>query len=292
MIPPASLEFDGNDSRPTGGDRRDRIPPRANPVPPAILLIEPETPGALPFYLYLPPGVRQGERPMVSVHGISRNALEHAEALRPVAAAQARPLIAPLFSRTEHPRYQRLARDGHRADRALLATLADLETRLGTAVERIDLFGFSGGSQFGHRFAMLHPQRVGRLVLAAAGWYTFPVMEDAYPYGLGGRSDMGAAMATSLDRFLEIPTLVLVGERDKKRDESLRQKAIVDKRQGLDRIERGQSWTAAIAATATARGLVPRVAMETLPLCGHGFATCVRRGGMPERVGRWFGSPD
>ena len=288
----ASVEVDSNASRPTGGDRGDRIPSRANPVPRAILLIEPETPGALPFYLYLPPIVRPGERPMVSVHGISRNALEHAEALRPVAAAQERPLIAPLFSQAEHPRYQRLARDDHRADRALLATLADLETRLGTAVERIDLFGFSGGSQFGHRFAMLHPERVGRLVLAAAGWYTFPVMEDAYPYGLGGRSAMGAAMAASLDRFLEIPTLVLVGERDKKRDEGLRQKAIVDKRQGLNRIERGQSWTAAIAATARARGLVPRVTMETLPLCGHGFATCVRRGGMPERVGRWLGLPD
>ena len=53
MIPPASLEFDSNDPRPTGGDRRDRIPPRANPVPPAILLIEPENPRR-PALLSLP----------------------------------------------------------------------------------------------------------------------------------------------------------------------------------------------------------------------------------------------
>jgi poly(3-hydroxybutyrate) depolymerase len=38
----------------------------------------------------------------------------------------------------------------------------------------LHLSGYSGGGQFVHRFMLVHPGRVARVAVGAAGWYTFP----------------------------------------------------------------------------------------------------------------------
>ena len=60
---------------------------------------------------------------------------------------------------------------------------------------RVDLVGFSGGAQFAHRFAMLYPGCVRRVVVAAAGWYTY--IDPSRPFPLAAAPATPAAAARS-----------------------------------------------------------------------------------------------
>jgi poly(3-hydroxybutyrate) depolymerase len=242
--------------------------------------------GALDCWLALPEFIDADARPLVAVHGIRRGAEEQAALLAARAAAQGRVVIAPLFDAERWPRYQRLGRR-QRADLALLGLLQGLHGECIASAERFDLFGFSGGAQFAHRFAMLHPERIGRLCVASAGWYTFPDAA-AYPYGLGqrpGRDDACALrMQARLDAFLRLPIDVCVGARDNRRDANTRSGAAIDRQQGRDRRARASRWSEGLAIEAAVRGIAPRITLSVLSGVGHNFRNCVRRGGLAERV--------
>lgn len=247
----------------------------------------PHSPRGVPYYLYVPAKPRADAMPLVSVHGISRNASEHAAAFGPLAEATGKVVIAPRFSTRGCRRYQRVL-DDCRADKALLTTLDSAAADIGIAVDRFDLFGFSGGSQFAHRFAMLHPERVNRLALASAGWYTLPTRHYPFPVAAAPDSPKGARIQATLAGFLAIPTLVMVGEHDTTRDANLRRSLLLDKRQGLTRVERGARFVQTFRRAADKAGITPVVQFRTLPGCGHSFAACVETGGMATLLLDWF----
>ena len=245
----------------------------------------------IPYYLYVPSRVDPEALPLVTVHGISRGADEHLEAFAPWAERSGRVLVAPLFSEAQCRRYQKVIVDRCQADRALFATLREVSEATGVEVDRFDLFGFSGGAQFAHRFALLHPERVARLAVSSAGWYTLPDALDAYPYGLAPGSRAARRFQPKLEAFLEIPTLVLVGEQDLERDSALRKEQRVDQRQGLTRVERAARWSQALRRAAAVAGVDAEVRFRSLPRCGHAFEDCVRDGGLVEQVMEWFSRP-
>lgn len=234
--------------------------------------------------------------PLVAVHGIAREAKDHATLLAHSICATGRTVIAPLFYKKTWRRYQR-AVVGGRADLALLDLLTRLETEAAPCTRSapdgsFHLFGFSGGAQFAHRFSMLHPHRVRTLTLASAGWYTFP--DDApFPYGFGpgqkkaqttpaaapaDATDWGGKMAANLPSLLNIPTHVTVGARDCVIDKNTRQGEAIDRQQGRTRIGRARKWASAVEKAARTRGAPSNVTFSILSGCGHGFAECVRKG--------------
>ena len=150
-----------------------------------------------------------------------------------------------------------------------------------------ELFGYSGGAQFAHRFAMLYPHLVERLTVASAGWYTFPDTA-AFPYGLAprpGRADnWGPCLAAGLDGFLGIPIQVCVGARDGVPDANTRSGPDIDRQQGSDRVTRAHRWAEALRQTAGARGITARIDLAVLPGCGHDFRDCIRLGGLDALV--------
>ena len=95
-------------------------------------------------------------------------------------------LVAPLFPKDRFCDYQRLGREGRgeRADHALNRILAEVRLLTGTDINRLYMFGYSGGGQFVHRYALAYPERMARIVIAAAGWYTFPDQNVNYPRGI------------------------------------------------------------------------------------------------------------
>ncbi len=245
----------------------------------------------LSCWIALPPNVASSldteARPLVAVHGIHRGARAQAKGFAARAGIQQRIVIAPLFDAEAWPRYQQVVRKG-RADIALLELLRDLHVYGLVPTERVDLFGYSGGAQFAHRFAMLHPQRVGRLTLSSAGWYTAPD-DGAFPYGLGpgtgGDSAWGPRLAARLDEFLRLPITVAVGARDDVVDQNTRSNKVLDQTQGRTRVERAARWVAALDRAARARGLSdPDLRHELLPGCGHDFNDCLTRGGLAALV--------
>lgn len=241
-------------------------------------------PVRLRYYLWQHPQACARSRWLIAVHGISRDAREQVRLLQPQAQRRGYSIVAPLFDADMFPRYQQLAGGARTpaADVTLCALHDELVDRLG-APKELDLFGFSGGAQFCHRFAMLHPSRVRRLVLAAAGWYTLPTSDRAWPYGVGGQDDESAP-AFQLDAFAAIPQLVLVGEADETRDPALRKRRHLDREQGRTRVQRARSWTASMHALAALQGLAPATRLKLLPGVGHAFADAVRLGRLDQHL--------
>lgn len=233
-------------------------------------------PRALDCWLALPAAPVEGAAPLVAVHGISRNAREIAETFAARAAAQGRAVIAPVFDEARWNGYQRAVAP-RRADTALIALLEELSLAGVADTRRVDLFGYSGGAQFAHRFAMLYPHRINRLTAAAAGWWTYP---DAtpFPYGMGGER-WGAMMAAGLPGFLALDIAVAVGARDDAPDAATRSTPALDDQQGPNRLCRARGWVSALRAAAAVRNLPePRLTLRQLPGAGHDFAACARAG--------------
>lgn len=220
---------------------------------------------------------RAGQEVLVAVHGISRNAAEIAMRFAAHPAFAKTTIIAPLFDKDRFGQYQQLEtrRPGQtRADAGLIALLDDLAATEGLPAARVRLFGFSGGAQMAHRFAMFHPERVARLCVVSAGWYAMPDSTIVWPYGIG--DGMGAAVVRSA--FLDIPTTVIVGNRDTRVDASVRQDPVILEHQGRNRLRRARCYVRAVAAYAAACGKPARAALLTLHGVSHDFSQCVAEG--------------
>lgn len=224
------------------------------------------------YYYYLPAQGRQDGRVMVSVHGISRNAEEHLEGFAAQAESYGTVMIAPLFTKKHFPYYQRLGSSIHegRSDLAFDRVLQDAAEVFDIPIRELKIFGFSGGGQFAHRYALYYPRRVARLVLGAPGWYTYPDPSQDYPQGLRS-SELWPKLKFSPSQFLKIPTLVLVGENDDIRDNDLNTTRRIDAFQGFNRVERGERWVNAMRSLARAYQVPSDFRFELVPNASHAY---------------------
>lgn len=222
--------------------------------------------------------------PLVVVHGILRDAEGTFDLFSDYASAQQRVLIAPLFDERHWKGYQRVLGQ-QRADLGLIEILDGLRREAVISGRRVELFGYSAGAQFAHRFAFFHPQRVARLTVCAAGWYLFP--DDApYPRGLGqpvhkleGYSQIVRA---NLHEFVYLPIRVVVGDQDVIVDEHTRSSEALDSQQGHTRVERARNWVGSLERIAASVGCSPPLELEVLPGCGHDLRECLRAGALPD----------
>lgn len=241
------------------------------------------------YYLYVPRSGGAGRPVMVTVHGISRNALEHAQRFAPFAEQYGVVLIAPLFPKDSFPKYQRLEGGGAggRPDLVLQQIIAEVGRLTGAVTDKVFMFGYSGGGQFTHRYAMRYPEQVSRFVVGAAGWYTFPDPNKKYPYGIGARRDL-PDFSFDPARFLAVPGGVLVGERDHRQGSALNHSQKISAQEGDNRDERGREWVAAMNAKAHDNGFSTAYFFELMPRCGHSFTRCMKRGNMGHLVFQYF----
>jgi pimeloyl-ACP methyl ester carboxylesterase len=244
----------------------------------------PEDGPPLSYRAFVPPAGWH-QPPLVLVHGHGRGANRQFRAFLPTAIARGVPLIAPVFAPDRFEGYQSLGgADGPLAAMdALLGVLEDALWHLRVPTERVDMLGFSGGAQFVHRFAMLAPSRVLRVVVASAGWYTYLDEDRPFPRGVGASAQSGGR-AVDITGFLGIPVHVLVGERDVERDRNLRTGGGIDRRQGHDRLTRALRWMDHLEDEARARNLTPQVTFDLLAGTGHSFSEAVGCGALVERV--------
>ena len=239
----------------------------------------------LRYYVYVPQQSSACTSQFVAVHGVSRNAREHAEMFSPLAEQYGVVLIAPVFSGRCFGDYQRLGRAGcgRRADYAIQLITREVESLTGADSNKISLFGFSGGGQFAHRYTMAHPDHVQRLVIGAAGWYTYPEASCKYPYGTAPTPRL-KGVRFNMKKFLQIPACVLVGQWDIKHDSGLNQSARIQQQQGMTRLERGRRWIAAMNRAAMAHGLNTPYEFTILPGVDHDFTRAMETGQMGQQV--------
>ncbi len=241
------------------------------------------------YFLYIPQDVQADTPLLVTVHGISRNAREQIEQFKAWAEWYKIILLAPLFSKSHFKDYQRLGRTGRglRADLTLEQMIKEAAELTGSRHDKYFMFGYSGGGQYVHRYAMAHPDKVERIAIGAAGWYTYPDSERRFPRGIKETADLPGLNFNPVN-FLRIPTLVMVGEWDIERDPGLNQSRHIDRRQGKTRVERGKRWANTMKTAAARYAFETDFRFEILPASGHSFIENMRHGNMGNRVFKYF----
>ena len=233
------------------------------------------------YYLALPKILNENTPVLVSVHGISRNAREHAETFAKYCNNLGWAVVAPLYTACRFPKYQKLGYDRKhnypRPDLALNAILGEVNEQTGIRTDRVYMFGYSGGGQFVHRYILTNPRRVIAATLGAPGWYTFPDLGAPFPRGLQLNANK-AGFRLEWEQALRIPTAVFVGRQDVDRDDALNTGKKIDDQQGRTRSERGHRWIAAMQAAARSQGLDTRYEFSEIEECGHSFAECISNG--------------
>lgn len=226
--------------------------------------------------------------PMLALHGISRKADEVTGSFLKDFMEQQRIVVIPHFDQANWPVFQRITAR-HRPDLGLLAILGALRQDGVIGNDPVDLFGYSGGAQLAHRFAMLFPEKVNELHLGAAGWYTLPDPRLPYPLGVGpggrSRKNWHRLMASGMPRYLDRSITVYVGDKDTQQDGALRKDTLLNQVQGADRFERAKRYVAQIGQRQQDLGLPVTARLEVLADCSHDFLMCCRKGGMVRRIG-------
>lgn len=237
------------------------------------------------YLLYVPHTLRPHAPLLVSLHGISRNAHEHARVFTSLCEEHGVLLLVPVFTEDLHKDYQRLGRRGrgNRIDLLLHSIFVEVKHLCGADVSQVYFFGFSAGAQLAHRYAMAHPHRVARVVAAAAGWYSFPDTTQKFPYGIRPTRDL-EGVTFDPEAFLHVPMEVLVGQKDTG-TKHLRSTERTVKQQGVTRLDRARNWVAAMQAAAEAHEIEPQVTLTEVAGVGHSFEAFCEKADLVKRVG-------
>lgn len=243
------------------------------------------------YYYYCPKGLSEAEIAatpvVVLIHGISRNAAEHIARASRTPGLSSKILVAPLFEKKVFGRYQQLdtAENSQRCDLALIALLDHLQNE-GLNTAQVTMFGFSGGAQFAHRFALFHPERLVALSLVAAGWYTMPDSEAPWPMGLDtSRTELPDAKPSAL---LSMPVQVMVGRGDRLRGKAMRTSPDLDAAQGRHRLARARCYFKTLQSMAAEAGLSQRAKFDLLAVDRHGFSEYADAGKMLLHFANWL----
>ncbi|WP_289644259.1 hypothetical protein [Maribacter aestuarii] len=130
-----------------------------------------------------------------------------------------------------------------------------------------DMFGHSAGGQVLHRLAIFKPySKADRILASNSGWYTIPVDNQEFPYGLKG------SRITSKDIDFSSNLILFLGEKDDANETrgDLRHSPDIDI-QGLYRLQRGKYFYSRAKAIATELETDFNWKLEIVPGVGHDY---------------------
>lgn len=245
----------------------------------------------VPVWYYLPEGLGADAPVVLVAHGAARDAEGHRDAWREMADDHGFAVVAPEFADREgrYPGTEayNLGRvedeDGALRPRdrwsfSILEPLFDdFVSRADIPAETYHLYGHSAGSQVAHRFLTLFPEaRAERVVLANAGWYTLPVAEEEWPYGLAHpeAERAGGVLATPEDlaTLFARDVTILLGEEDVDTAAAHLRTTEPAAAQGAHRFQRGHTYHRVVRERARELDLELRWKLDTVPDAGHSNA--------------------
>jgi pimeloyl-ACP methyl ester carboxylesterase len=215
---------------------------------------------------------------VVVLHGVERDADRYRDQWRPLADQHGFLLVVPEFSQAKFPgdtwynfggMVDEQGRSRPKAEWSfgvIDRVVADVRARAGAERKTYSLYGHSAGAQFAHRFLLFAASpSVDMVVAANAGWYTLPVADEAFPYGLKG-SPAGEA---DVRAFFARPLVLQLGEEDTNREHRTLRRTPEADRQGEHRFARGKNFMA-VAEREAGRLSVPLAwKLVTVPGVGH-----------------------
>lgn len=204
---------------------------------------------SFPVRIFKPDDAGPATRIMVVMHGNSRDVERYYSDWKALGEKLSLIVVVPEFSRRDFKgsaRYNlgHVFEPGSRKQRPKeLWTFSAIEAMFDEAVRRVGgaqktymIYGHSAGSQFVHRYLYYVPDaRVSQYFAANAGWYTLPVADFDYPYGLSksGLDDSNVAA------IFTKPLVIMLGSEDTDESEASLRKTREANKQGSNRLARG-----------------------------------------------------
>lgn len=244
-----------------------------------------DSPGArsrpVNIWYYRPREWRKRDPIVFVMHGNGRAARRYRSTWIAEAERYGFLLLVPEFSRKHYPRTRQyhwgnvVNRSGATTDSArwsfttIEAIFDAVKERTGSTRSGYSMYGHSAGAQFVHRMLLLMPNaRIEKAVVADAGWYTMPTLEEDYPYGLGDLLD-GKEWRDRLRAAFAREVPVLLGSADTVNADPQLLKSRRAMEQGEDRLERGDTFFESARRQARELGLPFRWYLITVPGAGH-----------------------
>ncbi|WP_321392572.1 hypothetical protein [Emcibacter sp.] len=233
---------------------------------------------ALPVWYTLPEN-HDADTPVVIVmHGVGRDADRYHREWDTLARKYHFILLVPEFSKVDFPGARGynlgnvFAEDGGKNPEKLwsfsvLDPLFDtVKKDLKSNRQGYRLYGHSAGSQYVHRFLLYKPNaKIEMAISANAGWYTAPVEEDPYPYGL---KDSGIDR-DSLKPLFGKNVIILLGDKDIDPNHKSLRRTPEAMKQGAYRFARGHYFFDAARSMAERLGVPFRWQLQTVPGAEH-----------------------
>ncbi len=216
----------------------------------------------LELFTYKPASYR-GEKMLVVLHGVLRNADEYRDHACALADRHGMLVVAPRFDNERFPsrRYQRggLLDAAGRAQAPaqwtyafLPAIAAEIRAREGRPTLPFWIIGHSAGGQFVARMSAFQVTGAVRHIAANAGSHLFPTRGMKFGYGFGGLPDELADDAM-LKRYLAAPLTLYQGTADAGPDDYF-DASETAMQQGAGRYQRGKACFEQARALAAAKG--------------------------------------
>ena len=200
------------------------------------------------LFYKLPKEINPDTKVLFIIHGGSRDAerylsywLEHAKDKNVI-------LIAPHFTKENFPYYQtlgmatfsgRIINDKSEwLDNSIKNFFIFFKNKYSLKNDKYLMFGFSGGSQFIHRYLMYgNDKAIEKAAIGSAGWYTF-ISGEQFPYGI---KNMPIELGR-IEWLLSQEILFLLGTKDNNPNDSSLNKSRGAKKQGKHRLDRGNAY--------------------------------------------------
>ena len=232
-------------------------------------------------YYHLPEN-HAPDRPILFVmHGNSRTAVRYWRQWQDVAEAYNVLILVPEFDKFDFPgsvsyhsggMYDVISGEDKTQDQwtfSIIDRIFEQTKKFTNATpDTFFIYGHSAGGQFVHRYlTFTDGAKVQRAIAANSGWYTLPVLEDEFPYGLKDSPATTAHLAALFAKNL----IILLGEDDTRQTRSLRQ-TFEAMEQGTHRLARGKYYYATGKRIATNLKLPFNWRIQIVPGVGHSNA--------------------
>jgi poly(3-hydroxybutyrate) depolymerase len=224
------------------------------------------------FSLYVPPDLGPKTQILVTVHGNMRNLIATRDEFADFGLWKNVVVLAPLFpigvlGNYDKDGFKFIKEGGIRYDLVLLDMIAQARAYCGIPAETFSLFGFAGGAQFAHRFALLHPSQLWAVSVAAPGSVTlFDISKDWW-LGIGNvQQHFGTEI--DVDALRQLPIQLVVGGADT--DEGTNTNSLVWMPGGREAGETALERLRSLEASLKANGIIAELAV--VPRKGHHLA--------------------
>ena len=200
------------------------------------------------LYYKLPNEINNDTKLIFVIHGASRDVKRYLEAWLEQSKDKNVILVAPFFSKDSFQYYNTLElasssgktfkNSKTRLTNSISSFFTFFKSKYDLKTETYRIFGFSGGSQFVHRYMMYGTdERVELAAIGGAGWYTF-LNDEPFPFGITNMP----VDKNRLDWFLSREVLFILGKNDNDPNHSSLNSNYGAKKQGAHRHQRGESY--------------------------------------------------